>query len=351
MGRDQTTTMPTTAAKLNQRLLDKMVAAVETNDFVKISSVLIGSGDAPLFERYFGDTRSDSLLDTRSATKTVTGMLVGIAVDMGLIPRVEEPVLRFFRDLWPVGNPDPRKDKMTIEDLLTMSSVLECNDDNEFSRGNEERMYQVEDWVKFALDLPVRSFYFDSKPEDTTFGRSFSYCTAGAVVLGAVIERASGLSIPEFAQRQLFGPLGIEKVQWQFTPRGTAITGGGLRLRGGDLLKLGQLALNRGAWRGKQLVSEAWMDRSTHPHVQAGEETTYGYLWWLRDMGTPRKKAPAFLMQGNGGNKVAVLPTLNSVVVITSSNYSHRGMHQQTDKLLREFLVPAIRRGPRPSVS
>ncbi len=322
--------------------LESMVNAIGAGEFVKITSVLVARHGKLVLERYFGGCESSSLMDTRSATKTVTGMLVGIAIDQGFIPGVEATVMGYFADKHPVQNADPRKDQITLEDLLTMSSCLECDDFNSFSRGNEERMYLIEDWVKFALDLPIKGFpSFQTRPKDSPYGRSFSYCTSGVTVLGAVLERATGMPVPEFADRYLFGPLAITERQWQYLPLGTAMTGGGLRLRSGDLLKLAQLSLDEGVWNGSRIISSAWIRESTTAKVAVDEETEYGYLWWLRRFGGDNRKSRAWLMSGNGGNKVAAFPDLDLVAVITSTNFGTRGMHERTDRLLDEFIVEA----------
>jgi CubicO group peptidase (beta-lactamase class C family) len=280
--------------------------------------------------------------DTRSVTKTITGMLVGIAIDHGLLPDVTAPLLRFFPERQPLQNPDPRKERITIEDILTISSLLECDDWNEFSRGNEERMYLIEDWIQFTLDLPLKGFpSWATKPSDSPYGRSFSYCTAGVVALGGVLERATGQSVPDFAHAHLFAPLDIQRVGWQFTPLGMAMTGGGLSLQSRDLLKLGQLYLNGGEWQGKRIVAETWVKTSTQPQVRIDEETEYGYLWWLKAFPCGNRQFAAYSMSGIGGNKVHVFPELELVVVLTSTNYAVRGAHQLADQVLTEYILAA----------
>src|SRR5689334_23296450 len=137
---------------------DAVDDAIRAGDFKKITSVLVARDGRILHEAYFNGADAATLHNTRSCTKTITGALIGIAIDRKLIPGVQATVLPYFLDREPLQNPDPRKAKITIEDFLTMSSLLECDDWNDASRGNEERMYLIEDWVKFTLDLPIRGF-------------------------------------------------------------------------------------------------------------------------------------------------------------------------------------------------
>jgi CubicO group peptidase (beta-lactamase class C family) len=331
-----------TSAGISPDRLQAMESLVRSGELKKIGSVLIARHGKLAYEAYF-DGDAETLRNTRSATKSVTSMLVGIAIDKRVLAGVDTPILPFFPDKQPLQNPDPRKEKITVEDFMTMSSLLECDDNNDFSRGNEERMYLIEDWIKFTLDLPIRGFpSFATKPQDSPHGRSFSYCTAGVTTLGGVLERAAKMPVPDFAMKNLFAPLEIQKVAWTLSPLGTAQTGGGLSLRSRDLLKLGQLYLNGGVWNGTRIVSEQWVKTSTQAHARVDDSTEYGYLWWLKGFKSGEKKFPAYYMSGNGGNKVAVFPDLDMVVVITSTNYSTRGMHEQTDRMLTDFILPSV---------
>jgi len=321
----------------------EMEKEIKSGGYKKITSVVVARHGKIVYEKYFDGSDALGLRNTRSATKTIASILVGIAIDKGFLSGVEARVISFFSDKQPLDNPDPRKDKMTIEDLLTMSSILECDDSNQFSRGNEERMYIVEDWIKFTLDLPVRGFpSYMEKPADSPYGRSFSYCTAGAVTVGGVIERATKSSLVEFAKKHLFDPLRITATDWVYTPLGSASMAGGLGLRSRDLLKLGQLYLENGRWNGQRIVSEEWVRTSTRPKVKVDEDIEYGYFWWLKKFGSEKEKFPAYCMLGNGGNKVCVFPTLDLVVVITSTNYNTRGMHEQTDMILSNHILRSI---------
>ena len=193
--------------------MQALESAVASGELKKIGSVLIARHGKLVYEAYF-DGDAATLRNVRSASKTVTSMLVGIAIDKKQLAGVHATILPFFSDKQPLEHLDPRKQKITVEDFLSMSSLLECDDQNNFSRGNEERMYVIEDWVKFTLDLPIKGFApWATKPAESPYGRSFSYCTAGVTTLGAVVEQATHTKLAEFAQKNLFAPLGIQSVK------------------------------------------------------------------------------------------------------------------------------------------
>src|SRR5690554_276408 len=329
---------------LGNRTIEKMDSLISSNQFKEISSVVIAHNGKVIFENYYKDNNSDTKHNTRSATKTITGTLIGSLIQDGSLKSVNEKASKYSK-VKDLQNPDSRKDEITIEDLLTMSSILECDDWDQNSRGQEEKMYIIEDWVKFYWDLPIKGFpEWKTKPKDTKYGRSFSYCTAGVVVLGDIINSVSG-SLENYADRALFSKLGITDYHWQITPTGLPMTGGGLGLKSRDLLKIGQLYLNGGKWNDNQIISEEFVQKSTEPQAEVGMfDYEYGYLWWLSEFGQDQKEK-AYFMSGTGGNKIVVIPELELVVVVTSTYYNG-GMesHNQTTKLMNEYIVPEIQK-------
>ena len=322
--------------------LDEMQKAIQAGEFKAITSVLIARQGKIIYEHYFDKDGVDGLRNTRSASKTITGALIGLAIDRHLLPGVNARVTNYFRDKQPFQNPDPRKNEITIEDFLTMSSLLECDDENQFSRGNEERMYLVEDWVRFTLDLPVRGFpSWADKPKNSPYGRSWQYCTAGPVTLGVLLENAIKRPLADFAREFLFSQLGISKVHWQFQPQGTPMTGGGLSLRSRDLFKFAQLYLNGGTWNGAPVLSANWIKASVSPHANAREDTDYGYLWWLQTFHSGGRDWRSWGMYGTGGNKVVVFPDQQVVVVVTTTNYRVPGAAALSDKIIVDYILQA----------
>ncbi|MBU1347629.1 MAG: beta-lactamase family protein [Alphaproteobacteria bacterium] len=323
--------------------LQAMDAAVRAGTFQQITSVLISRNGRLIHETYFDDGGAEARRNTRSTTKTVTAMLAGAAIERGVLT-ASTPVAPLIASWGPFDNPDPRKDAITVEDLMTMSSLLECDDQNQFSRGNEERMYLIENWVAFAFDLPVRGFpAWAPRPEASPYGRSFSYCTAGVTTLGAAIQSATGQSLQDFAHEVLFAPLGIGGEEWQLSPLGLAQGGGGLGLRSRDLLKLGQLLLDGGRWNDARVLPQAFVTAMTTPHASVGDDRgDYGYLTWLPSYTVGGQAYAAWAMAGTGGNKVVVVPELQAVVVVTTTNYGVRNPHALADALIADHALAAL---------
>src|ERR1700675_665181 len=328
-------TASTVETGLSGARLRSLDAAIGSEEFKNIGSVLIARHGKLVYERYF-DGDAATLRDTRSATKSITDILIGIAIDEDKLSGVDAKVLALLPEhAHRVQNPDPRKTAITVEDFLTMSSPLECDDWNDASRGNEERMYLVEDWAQFILDLPIRGrMRIGESQESPKYGRYFSYCTGGVFILSEVLGKTTALRTDKYAERKLFAPLGIARAIWVYSPLNVPQTGGGLRLSSVDLLKIAQLYLDGGKWRGRQIVNEQWVKVSITPHAEINDHQQYGYLWWLQSFKIGDTSYPAFFMTGNGGNKGLGFPTLDMAVVITSTNYNTPGMHEQTERLL-----------------
>ncbi|MBB5865487.1 serine hydrolase [Xanthomonas sp. 3058] len=326
----------------NPAVLAQMEQALATDLAPATTSVLIVHNGVLVYEHYLGDADRQTLHDTRSLTKSVTGLLVGAVIERNLIPSTQAKVYDYFSDRqW--QHPDPGKRDISIEDLLTMSSQLECNDDNAFSAGNEERMYVSADWTQFALDLPIRGYApWMQRPAQSPHGRAFSYCTAGSFLLGAVLEKATGQRLQAFAAQVLEKPLGIEHAQWNVSSEGVGMGGGGTRYRSRDLAKLGQLLLAQGRWQGRQVIGADWIRAMTSVHAQAREDADYGYQIWHFLFPVRGVQRDTWAMSGNGGNYVFVVPEEQLVVVLTRSAYNTRQMHQQSHRLLSDYVLKAL---------
>lgn len=320
--------------------------AIESGEYGTVTSALILAEGAPIYERYFNGADAETLHNTRSVTKTITGMAVGRAIDAGYFT-VKTPAAAYFDDIAPFDNADPRKAEITVEDLLTMSGPLECNDWTPFSRGNEERMYLVEDWPSFFWDLPIRGFpSWEPTPEDRPLGRAFSYCTAGVEVLGEIVERAAGVPYSDFVERELFEPLGIARFAWARNGLGDAHRGGGLELTARGLARFAELQRQEGRIGGGAVLSEGWIRASQTPHAVVPDDvpTEYGYLWWLRNYSVNGQNYRVAFMSGNGGNRVAVLPDFGVSVVLTKTDFNSNGMHEAADRFFEIEIYSRLQR-------
>jgi CubicO group peptidase (beta-lactamase class C family) len=300
--------------------------------------VLVMRAGAITYERYFNGSGPEALQDTRSVGKSITALAVGVAIGRGAIPGVSAPAFGYLADLDP--RPGPIKAAITIEDLLTMSSALDCDDDDSASPGNERRMYPRRSWARWAAGLGVRSGY----QRDPTGRGPFHYCTAGSFLLGQILQRATGQPVDRFIAESLLRPLGIARWRFSRSPSGEVMTGGQLELRTRDLAALGWLVRSGGTWKDRPIVPRAYVGAALTPHRKTpfrGED--YGYQLWRHTYQSPCGPLSGWQMSGNGGNKVVIFEALDAVVVVTRTHYDQGGaMHRQSQRLIERHLLPPL---------
>lgn len=310
---------------LDPALIKEMVEKIADETYKNIHSVLIVKDGKLVVEEYFYEYDRNKSHQLRSTTKSVVSALVGIAVEKGFIKSVNEPVLSFFPE-YDVKNRSEDKKKITIENLLTNQSGLACDDDKN-SPGNESKMGNSPDWAKFTLDLPMLD-----RP-----GNGGKYCSGGVIVLGRIVEKATGKPLKDFAAENLFTPLGVADFKWNFKPdRSSAETFCQIYLTPRAMAQFGSLYLNGGKFGGKQVISAAWVTDSLAKHSVVND-TDYGYLWWRPWFNVNGKRADGIAAKGYGGQRIYLRPELNLLVVITGGNY---GGNSPSDELLVKYVLP-----------
>lgn len=295
-----------------------------------LTSLLVARDTTTVAEVYFQGRGPADGANLKSASKSVLGALVGIALADGTLDGLDQPIGPFFPTLLADA---PRKQQITIRHLLTQQAGLEST-----SFGNYGAWVSQDDWVAAALRRPLVA----------APGSEMIYSTGTTHILGAVLAEATGQSLRTYAQERLFDPLGVRIQSWQRSPVGRYFGGNNLSLPPRGLLRLGQLYLNDGRVRGRQVLPPHWAARSWRTYVRStyhGHQ--YGYLWFTHRLGGERV---AFAW-GYGGQYVFVVPRLDLVVACTSAlanrppgSDTH---NEQILRLLAEHLIPAAR-GPGP---
>ena len=294
-----------------------------------LHSMLIVRHNKLVLEEYWNGYDRDTLQDIRSATKSITSLLTGIAIDKHFLGSTKDPMLDYLAGAYP--SIDSAKRNMTLADLLTMRSGLACDDRNMLSPGQEDKMYLTRDWVHHFLELPIA----------TEPGKVARYCTGGVVALGRVISEASKQSIPDFSQQYLFGPLAIENFQWSTFDDGRQIdTGGHLFLRPRDMAKIGLLVLQHGQWNGSQLVSSDWIDQSIKEQTRIDDGQPYGYLWWMAGAVVNGETFRVVYASGNGGQYIFVVPDLDLIAVFTGGNFNSKKANLPFE-IFGKYVLPA----------
>ena len=312
----------------------KIAEGILNETWSDVHGVLLYQHSKLIYEEYFYgyDWRHPHQL--RSATKSVVATLAGIAVDLRAIPSVKEPVLPHMKYA-SYENPDPRKALITLHDMLTMQSGLACNDHDSKSPGNEAVIDEAPDWVKATLDLPLIN-----KPGTTGF-----YCSGGVAVVGRMTENAMHMYLPDFAQKNLFGPLGIQASQytWNYNLTNADKEYSQIHLRPRDMLKIGIMFKDGGKWRGNQVLSAGYAHDAISALSQV-DDSGYGYFWWRPwlyvDMPMGPERVYLGAATGNGGQKIFILPEYDFVAVFTAGSYNAGS--SAPNKIMSTVILPKL---------
>jgi len=337
-------------ARLVQRLIDADPAAKRPS---LIHSLLVAYRGKLVLEEYFFGFDRDTPHDIRSAGKTFASVMLGAEMAMGRKIGPETKIYDLLSGMGPFANPDPRKAKITLAHLMTHSSGLACDDNDDASPGNEETMQTQRaqpNWWKYTLDLPMA--------HDP--GTRYAYCSANSNLMGAALTTATGTWLPELFDRSVARPLGFGTYYWNLMPTGEGYQGGGAFVRPRDLLKVGQVYLDDGTWHGKRIVDASWVKTSTAAYFEITPETTGldeehfgnsysrgvdGYAWHLSGVKSGDRALREFDASGNGGQLLIVVPEFDLTVVITAGNYMQGGIWSRwRNEIVGDAIIPAIRR-------
>lgn len=336
---------------LNKNYISQMMDDIYELPYHHLNGILILKDSKLVFEEYFGGTRfnfnnvyaeGDSILYTlntehylASVSKSVTSLLIGIAIDEGLINSTDDYISKYFQPIYPDIFIDGREN-ITLEHLLTMSSGLPWDESSPYNseQNDVRKLFNSNDPIYFVL----------SRPLEADPGIYFKYNSGGTNVAADLIRLTFGSTVRTFARLKLFEPLGIKEYRWEPISGVYLFASGGLFLKPRDLAKIGQLMLNKGKWNGKQIVSETWINQSVenriNPHWE-GFANGYGYQWWLTDFNASGNNYHCYFAAGWGEQMMYIFPSENMIVIILGQYFSV-GSPMPTSQFLTDYILKSL---------
>lgn len=298
----QRTTTPEEAGIDSAKLAEALLTIREKD--TDIHSLLVIKDGAVVVDAYFYPYDGSTVHELASVTKSIMTTLIAIAADQGKL-KLDQPIVSYFPN-YTFANLDALKERITIRHLASMSSGLNCTQEDD--EATLRAMRDSPDWIRFTLDLKVIW-----EP-----GTTFVYCSPGMHLLSAILQHATGMTALEFARQNLFEPLGIHDVIWVTDPQGYNVGLEGIYLHPYDMAKIGYLWLNKGQWDGKQIVSQEWVENSVKAQFETGDREGYGYGWWVETNDDPR----SYSASGRGGQRIIVVPAWNVIIATTGGGFS-----------------------------
>ncbi len=290
------------SARINGKTIQDVFASLGPDVY---SCVIIRDGK--IVDEYFKKGYSrESVFSLQSCSKSITGALVGIAIEQGYIKSIDDFACDYLPELKSTKYADMKR--ITIRQLLNNTSGLLSTDSKVWSEWQNSS-----DWIDYIL----------SKPMTAVPGKYFEYSTGNTHILAAILEQVTGKKLLDYAQEVLFQKIGITSAKLTTDPKGIGDGGNGFYLSAYDMARFGQLFLDKGKWEGKQVVPEKWVKESTVQQAyRSSTGSRYGYQWWIRNYG--KAGYLGYNAQGFGGEYIFVVPPLNLIVVYTSQHWGSK---------------------------
>jgi CubicO group peptidase (beta-lactamase class C family) len=315
------------AQGMNSRMLQELTDSIFSNNLAIHSLVIVRNGYIVYQEVPDPLLSIDRRHNSFSATKSITSLLTGIAIDQGYINDVDDFVVDFFPN-WTIANLDDRKLNMTLEHLLMMRAGFEWDEWSvpyDHPENSVVQMWEASNQIQYILDRPM--------VDDP--GEPWVYSSGASHLISGIIQESTGMSTREFAEEHLFGPLGITDFTWPRDLQGVYVGHGDIHFLSLDMAKIGYLCLNNGTWDGEQIVSQEWVEQSTSTITSFSPFQGYGYQWWtLPTIG-------AYYASGYEGQAIYVIPQHDLVVVFTAGIESGIATNWE-NHLLNTYILPAV---------
>ena len=324
---------------MEQSRIDALAARIDNRQMAEINGLVVVRNGYVILEKYANGGSAAQVHEMQSVTKSVTSLLMGIAVDQGKVTSVDNKALGYFPD-YAFQNLDQRKRDITISHLLTMTSGLNFYEQPYPGSPLQQLNDSRDDWLRIIFDQPMNAVP----------GDQWQYNSGGVISLGAVIDEATGLVADQFARQYLFDPIGVGTTYWfKGSPNGLPHMGGGLGLRATDLARIGYLVLRKGMWGDRRVVSETWLRESTGHHVRnprtfGSHPTDYGYLWWLLPLDNRSGgdwDTDIITASGAKGQWLLIIPKYDIVVAATSNAAGFTGYMDPVEAVY-SYIIPAV---------
>jgi len=303
-------------------MLSNLENDIDKNELKGVESVLVAKDGKIHYENYFSGTNAATTNDLRSAGKSIGSAMIGLAIDDGIINNTQENVYDYLPQSYQYTK-DDEKSEITIEHLLTMSSGI----------GVYENDYQeTDDWLKTVLEPKLKY----------NAGTRTNYMSSDPFLLSVNLSERLPYALEFYMEQKLFTPLGITNYILNTDDKGTPYFAGGIHMTPRDMLKFGQLYLDKGLWNGQRILSKRWVENSFKKHTKlenTSKKNAYGYFWWHDTYSVNGKSISAIEARGNGGQYISILSELNTVIVVTTENYNKRGAAQQTQKIIETYIL------------